>query len=183
MFLGLISCTTNQEPIRRPANLPLPYEYRKQLGIPEQQQPINERLLKRVDEAKDKYIIKTGFFAGECMNYCKSEYQITSEGIKTTKEAWNLRDDLPKLPSLIYLSPVDSLEYAKLIRIVESVDIKSGKSTFGCPDCRDQGGEWFEISRDTVTFRITCEPGQDIVGYSSVLESIRNVRGRNKHSS
>lgn len=186
ILLILISCGANQEDGMKldvaetiSPMLPLPEEVRINLGLPEQQRPIDERHLKLIMEASDEFKIKTGTYAGECVEYCKYQHEITSAGIKTTKEAWNLREDLPELPPIISLRPVNSVEYVKLMDILTAMNLESGTFTYGCPDCVDQGGEWFEIAGNDLLLKINCEPGQFVENYAVALDAIRKIRMKN----
>jgi len=181
LVTALLSCKSEQvdkfkvENSKDHLNITLPKEYRDQLDLPEEQQPLNQKLLARIDNASDKYVIKTGFYFGECLEYCKYEYLITSAGIKTTKEAWNIRTDLPKLLPIVKLEYSDSIKYVNLVSAIDKILKKSENIRKGCPDCRDQGGEWFKISNEQITLDIVCEPGQEIKKYAEVVELIRDI--------
>jgi len=148
----------------------------RQYTLDKTRQKFKDITIQRIENANDEFKVSTGTYAGECLQYCKYEYLITSEGILEEISTWESNRDKSEFPSLTNVTLVDSSEYSNLLLSLRAMHLSSGNLQYGCPDCFDQGGEWFEIQSEGIVLRIDCELGQEIPYLAKFIDIIRAIR-------
>lgn len=112
---------------------------------------------KSTEKLEDGDYIVFGSFYGFCMGEeCREMYLLTNEKLYEDIDD-SSTDEYVELPSDLYADVVD-LETAIPVDIKELPD-----STFGCPDCHDQGGVHLTIKKDGVIQSWTIDNDLDAI--------------------
>jgi len=108
-----------------------------------------------------------GSFYGFCMGEeCREMYMITDEKLYEDVDD-SSTDEYVELPSDLFAAVAD-LESAIPSELIEQPD-----STFGCPDCHDQGGVYLKIKKDGLAQSWTID--NDLEAIPAYLNGIVNL--------
>ena len=133
-------------------------------------------LIEKIDNSNDSISLRYGTSFGECIGYCHMELKITSEGIKYTKSAMNIREDLPKLNPFVKAIPFSKSDWKKLTDNIDFINFTKLDDRIGCPDCLDGGAEWIEIGFNGKLKMVTFECGASIEELNKLLDQIRKLK-------
>ncbi len=118
--------------------------------------------------------IRSGTYYGECTGYCYSELTIDSISATLVRTS----TDPLKFPSIHSRLELDANEWRGLVAAADIRNFPSSDSTLGCPDCRDQGGEWVELESSSGRRRMTFDYGLYIPQVHELLARVRTIRER-----
>lgn len=112
---------------------------------------------KSSEKLEDADYIVFGTFYGFCMGEeCREMYMLTNENLYEDIDDSNA-DEYVELPTDLYADVVD-------LETSIPADLKAlPDSTFGCPDCHDQGGVFLRIKKDDVDQSWTIDNDLDAI--------------------
>jgi len=93
----------------------------------------------------EDYVI-FGKYYGECMGDCVHLYRLTTSELFEDDQEWGVPDEFP-----FFSTSMASSKFEAAKHLLGSIpkDLKSAsQSTYGCPDCADQGGFYLELMED-----------------------------------
>lgn len=116
-----------------------------------------------------------GFFAGECVGNCATMYEVSDKEIKVdTTSFWDYKFKDEKLEILeqkiINQENIKDYDFYKLR--VPLIMIFDPRSRFGCPDCHDQGGYFFEFEILGIKRQFQIDKGEEPIYYQNITEDI-----------
>lgn len=119
-----------------------------------------------------------GHFAGECVGNCGTMYQVGGKIIiRDTTTFFQSQNDLKKF-IIKYQNVVredDEGNYNKFKITVPLLMLFDPRSRFGCPDCHDQGGYYFQFSMLGITRRFQIDKGYEPFYYKDLTKDIDNL--------
>jgi len=116
-----------------------------------------------------------GHFAGECVGNCGTMYQVSEKVIvRDTTSFFQNRNDLTKFS--IKFQNVSGQEdegnFDNFKINVPLVMLLDPRNKFGCPDCYDQGGYYFQFTMLGITRRFQIEKGHEPFYYKELTTDI-----------
>src|ERR1022692_2696217 len=90
-----------------------------------------------------------GFYAGECIGECGTMYQVSAKTIvKDTTTFWQTYPDLSKfvIKRQIVAEKHNGCNYDGIKLNIPLIMLLDPRDSYGCPDCRDQGGYYLQLS-------------------------------------
>ena len=130
---------------------------------------LNETKYAPIQIETDNYEIKYGYSFGECIGFCQSQIEFTSEGILQTRLRWSDNKEIIEYYSIddsIYNELISSINYKEFIDFNENL---------GCGDCADGGSEWLEIKNDTEKRNLNGTYGFQAPCVGELLSFLRTV--------
>ncbi|WP_338759643.1 hypothetical protein WAF17_12060 [Bernardetia sp. ABR2-2B] len=118
-----------------------------------------------------------GFFAGMCDGNCATMYEVSDKTILVdTTSFWDFRFKDEKLEILgqkiINQEGIKDYDFYKLrVPLIMILDPRSG---FGCPDCYDQGGYFFEFEILGIKRQFQIDKGEEPIYYQNITDDIRH---------
>ena len=118
-----------------------------------------------------------GHFAGECVGNCGTMYQVGGKIIiRDTTTFFQAQNNLNKF-TIKYQNVVredDEGKYNNFKMNVPLLMLFDPRSRFGCPDCHDQGGYYFQFSMLGITRRYQIDRGYEPFYYKDLTIDIDN---------
>lgn len=115
-------------------------------------------------------VIRSGWSFGFCVDTCNGATEITSSG--ATLRVPNKSN--PLLPEKATAGAVTAAEWETLSSSFATLP----EGVIGCPDCADEGREWFEVERAGIKKRVDISCGRTITGAERFQATVRTIRSR-----
>ena len=116
-----------------------------------------------------------GNFAGECVGNCGTMYQVSEKVIvRDTTSFFENRNDLTKL-SIKYQNVSEQDDEGNFDNFKLNVPLAmllDPRNQFGCPDCSDQGGYYFQFTLLGITRRFQIDKGHEPFYYKQLTADI-----------
>ena len=113
----------------------------------------------KISETKREYpsYIIFGVFCGECSGHCATMYRYNMMGNSNTLFVDSTDSYFKNYGKVIFNTQINDIaKFQTVNRLVQQIPktfLKTDKAeqTFGCPDCTDGCGIYFEVGQDTTT--------------------------------
>ncbi len=118
-----------------------------------------------------------GFFAGECIGNCGTMYGVTTGVIRVdTTSFWKLQGGAERLNVLgqRFVEQDHEGDFDSFKLNIPMIMLLDPCVRFGCPDCTDQGGYFFEFEFLGIRRQFKIDKGHEPFYYSTVTDDIQN---------
>lgn len=119
----------------------------------------------------------SGFFAGECIGNCGTMYEVTSGVIRVdTTSFWELKGETEKLKILgqRFLEQDHEGDFDSYKVTIPLVMLFDPRKQFGCPDCIDQGGYFFEFEVFGIRRQFKIDKGHEPIYHFNLTQDIQD---------
>ncbi|CAF1064272.1 unnamed protein product [Rotaria sp. Silwood1] len=136
--------------------------------------PAKTKLIHKNDDIRS---ISSGTSFGECLGYCHRSIYITNipPQLITLKEP---NGNQIKYPTIRRRFRFNSIQWRKLIALVDVRKFRRLNDRIGCPDCADGGAEWIQINWSNKSKRVTFEYGKLVNGIEKLINYLRVLRNQ-----
>lgn len=117
-----------------------------------------------------------GFFAGMCVGNCATMYEVSDKAIKVdTTSFWDYKFKGQELEiigqKIINQEDINGHFYKLKVPLIM---IFEPRNVFGCPDCHDQGGYFFEFEILGIKRQFQIDKGKEPIYYQNITTDISN---------
>lgn len=118
----------------------------------------------------------SGTSHGMCMGYCRNDMTLADTAVTMIWKDYGRGSS--GRPDSVRVGAITTADLQALVAVTDWQMIASLDTIYGCPDCADQGAEYIEVTRGTITKRIMFDPRISVPQIQPLIDKLRAIRAR-----